>query len=125
MTLRIYATPTHALTAALSTLACITIPLSNGPLVEVSVKSLLLLRIYLSSFFRSCIFLEGKRYQVSAVNNWLASSAMKPPNQYYWPKNRGYPDVAAIGARTLIVSGGSIAIAGMAPFLHLPRVYSV
>jgi tripeptidyl-peptidase-1 len=50
-------------------------------------------------------------YQTAQVAAYLASKAMMPPKYYFWPKNRGYPDIAAIGARVLIVSGGEIAVA--------------
>lgn len=56
-------------------------------------------------------FVAAPSYQTAAVAAYFASSTPKPPTQYTWPKNRGYPDVSAIGARVLIVSGGSTSVA--------------
>jgi len=50
-------------------------------------------------------------YQADQIAAYKKSKAMIPPKHYYWPNNRGYPDVAAIGGRVLIVSGGQVAVA--------------
>jgi len=56
-------------------------------------------------------FVLSPSYQTAAVAAYFQSSIPKPPTQYTWPKNRGYPDVSAIGARVLIVSGGAPTVA--------------
>jgi len=48
-------------------------------------------------------------YQDSQVMSYLSSGAfMPPPEKFKNSANRGYPDVAAVGARILIVSGGAV-----------------
>jgi len=49
-------------------------------------------------------------YQNAAVNQYLGSSSIIPPTQWFNPPNRGYPDVAAVGDRILIIIGGSISV---------------
>lgn len=52
-------------------------------------------------------------YQKAALASYFSSSTPKPPTEYTWPANRGYPDISAIGARVLIVSYGAVSIAGL------------
>jgi tripeptidyl-peptidase-1 len=48
-------------------------------------------------------------YQDSVVEAYLSSGAfLPPPSKFPNSANRGYPDVAAVGARILIVSDGSV-----------------
>lgn len=50
-------------------------------------------------------------YQSSVVENYLKTTSAQPPTKFFWPANRGYPDLSAIGARVLIVSRGSVTVA--------------
>jgi len=49
-------------------------------------------------------------YQDNAVTDYLASNAIIPPNWTFQNGNRGYPDVAALGARILIWINGEISV---------------
>jgi len=49
-------------------------------------------------------------YQDNAVQQYLASNAMIPPHQFFNVSNRGYPDIAALGSRILIVQGGAVQV---------------
>lgn len=56
-------------------------------------------------------FVASPAYQAAAIQAYFQGSTTKPPTRYTWPKNRGYPDISAIGARVLIVSGGASTVA--------------
>merc|ERR1712137_1056938 len=45
-------------------------------------------------------------YQTAAVNSWLNSGALQPPSQYWNQNGRGYPDVAAMAHKYMIVENG-------------------
>lgn len=47
-------------------------------------------------------------YQVAAVSKYLSLPAQMLPNQLYYPENRGYPDVAALGHYIAIVLNATI-----------------
>jgi len=49
-------------------------------------------------------------YQKNAVSQYLSSKSIIPPNQWFNPGNRGYPDVSAVGDRILIIIGGGISV---------------
>jgi len=49
-------------------------------------------------------------YQKTAVTQYLNSQSIIPPNKWFNPTNRGYPDVAAVGDRILIIIGGGISV---------------
>jgi len=55
-------------------------------------------------------YASSPSYQKAAVSSWLASSALRPPSQFYSSSNRGYPDIAAIGDRILVIEGGGLGI---------------
>jgi len=44
------------------------------------------------------------------VNAYLGSSAIIPPNWTFQNTNRGYPDIAALGARILIWISGQVGV---------------
>jgi len=49
-------------------------------------------------------------YQKNAVNQYLGSQSIIPPAKWFNPTNRGYPDVAAVGDRILIIINGGISV---------------
>jgi len=49
-------------------------------------------------------------WQVTKASQYLSSGAILPPAKFYWPTNRIYPDVSAVGSRILIVIGGAISV---------------
>jgi len=49
-------------------------------------------------------------WQNAAVNSYLSSQALIPPNQWFNRGNRGYPDISALGARILTIQEGSLAV---------------
>lgn len=81
-------------------------------------------------------FTTAPSYQKTAVAGYFSNKAItKPPTKYTWPTNRGYPDLSAIGARVLIVSGLEVSveegtsastpiIAGMITLLNDDRFHS-
>jgi len=56
-------------------------------------------------------FMPRPSYQDSVVVSYVNGDAEKPPANLYWPNNRGYPDTSAVGARVLIIGGGSAMVA--------------
>jgi len=49
-------------------------------------------------------------WQNTAVTQYLNSGSILPPTQLFWPTNRAYPDVSAVGSRILIIIGGGISV---------------
>jgi len=53
-------------------------------------------------------------WQDSQVTRWLSPSTSKtwpiPPNVFFNPNNRAYPDVVALGDRILIIDGGAVSV---------------
>jgi len=52
-------------------------------------------------------YLPQPSYQTDVVEAYLNSGVALPSTQYWNPKNRGYPDVTAVGAEVLIIKNGS------------------
>jgi tripeptidyl-peptidase-1 len=55
-------------------------------------------------------FAPRPSYQATAVQQWLSSSAIIPPEKFFNSSNRGYPDIAGLGSRILIIQSGAVAV---------------
>jgi tripeptidyl-peptidase-1 len=55
-------------------------------------------------------FTPRPSYQDTAVLAYLNNTTLQPPAEFFWPANRGYPDVSAIGARVLTIDQGEVSI---------------
>jgi tripeptidyl-peptidase-1 len=49
-------------------------------------------------------------WQATDASQYLSSGAILPPTKFFWPNNRVYPDVSAVGSRILIVISGAISV---------------
>lgn len=49
-------------------------------------------------------------WQDTQVTQYLNSGSIFPPDQFFWPSNRAYPDVSAVGSRILIVIDGAVSV---------------
>lgn len=45
-------------------------------------------------------------YESAAVSSWMNSGALQPPSQYWNANGRGYPDVAGLAHKYMIVENG-------------------
>ena len=50
--------------------------------------------------------MSSPSYQTTAVSSWMNSGALQPPSQYWNQNGRGYPDVAAMAHKYMIVENG-------------------
>jgi len=49
-------------------------------------------------------------WQSTQVSQYLNSGSILPPTQFFWPANRAYPDVSAVGSRILIIINGVLSV---------------
>jgi len=49
-------------------------------------------------------------WQNTAVTQYLNSGSILPPTQFFWPNNRAYPEISAVGSRILIVINGGLSV---------------